>query len=272
MANLPINPAVSMSTLKSRILNPSLTSYYSVIINGFPDNPDNSKDSLKKLVESDLGLPYDSELMELTCMEASLPGSRVATIDINNDYLGVMQKNAYRRIYDDTIDLTFLVTKDSNYQQIRVFESWIKYITGGDVDNPMNDDYITRIRYPKYYKTTMQIAKFEKDTGYKETKTSQILVYEFKEVFPLSINSMPVTYDVPDILKVSVGLSYSRYSIKKEQYSNSLFDSNQNNQGQTPRSSTSNTAEEKAIIQSQSSVINRRGTLIPRGNFKANQP
>jgi len=231
MANLPINPAVSMSTLRSRILNPSLTSYYSVIINGL-------KDGVKKLVEDDLGLPYDSELMELTCMEASLPGSRVATIDINSDYLGVMQKNAYRRIYDDTMDLTFLVTKDSNYQQIRVFESWIKYITGGDVDNPMNNDYVTRTRYPDDYKTTMQIAKFEKDAGYKETKTSQILVYEFKEVFPLSINSMPVTYDAPDTLKVSVGLSYSRYSIKKQQYSNTLFDGNGNFEGQLLKGST----------------------------------
>jgi len=237
MANLPINPAVSMSTLKSRILNPSLTSYYSVIINGLPDIKDKETNtSVKKLVESDLGLPYDSELMELTCMEASLPGSRVATIDINNDYLGVMQKNAYRRIYDDTIDLTFLVTKDSNYQQIRVFESWIKYITGGDVDNPMNDNYITRIRYPKDYKTTMQIAKFEKDTGYKETNTTEILVYEFKDVFPLSINSMPVTYDAPDILKVSVGLSYSRYSVKKQQYINNIKPTDE--RGQIPKQST----------------------------------
>jgi len=45
-------------------------------------------------------------------MEANLPGSSLATIE-TLDYMGVTERHAYRRLYDDTIDFTFLVTQDS---------------------------------------------------------------------------------------------------------------------------------------------------------------
>ena len=226
MSNIPVNPGVNMSTLKSRILNPALTSFYSVDIVP-PSN-------LLSQINSELGLDYDKELFELTCIEASLPGSQLATIDIDNDYMGVSQKNIYRRMYDNSIDLTFLVTKDSNYQQIRFFEMWMKYASGEDIIGRMDGpDFYTRIRYPTDYKSEIRIAKYERDLGSKVTSGSkEFLGYYFTEAFPLSISSMPISYDASDTLKATVSISYSRYYVKREVYSTEL------SQPQTDRPST----------------------------------
>ena len=44
--------------------------------------------------------------INLMCCEASLPGSNLATFDINNDRTGVTEKHVHRRIFDDRIDLS----------------------------------------------------------------------------------------------------------------------------------------------------------------------
>jgi len=216
MSNIPVNPGVNMSTLKSKILNPALTSFYTVDVVEPPN--------LKSLINSELGIDYDRELFEMTCIEASLPGSQLATIDIDNDYMGVSQKNIYRRMYDNSIDLTFLVTRDSNYQQIRFFEMWMKYASGEDVIGRMDGpDFYTRIRYPTDYKSEIRIAKYEKDLGSKTNPgTKEFLGYYFVDAFPISISSMPISYDASDTLKATVSISYSRYYIKREQYSTEL--------------------------------------------------
>lgn len=210
MSNLPVTPGVTMNALKSRILNPAMTSVYSVII------PQPS--GLKAFLDGDIGITYDQELMELTCMEASLPGSSLATIEVNNDYMGITEKNAYRRMYDDTMDFTFMVTQDSNYQQIRFFDSWMRYIAReGFKDNVENTElFYTRVRYPDEYQTQIQIAKYEKNLGSGNETTVPLLVYNFVDAFPKSINSTPVSYDASELLKVTVSFSYTRYYIKKD--------------------------------------------------------
>ena len=62
-----------------------------------------------------------------------LPGSALATHDKTNDYMGVTEKLAYRRIYDETLDMTFYV--DKKYKIIEFFEGWIDWISGVG-DNP----------------------------------------------------------------------------------------------------------------------------------------
>ena len=106
--NRPIHPATRMNTLKDRILNPSLSAYYSVV---FPMPTFGGLSSM-----------YNGELLTLTCTEAALPGSSIATFEQQNDYMGVTERHAYRRMYDETIDFTFLVTQNSDYVQIRFFD------------------------------------------------------------------------------------------------------------------------------------------------------
>ena len=68
------------------------------------------------------------EIVRLSCAEASLPGSSLATTEINNDYTGVTEKHAYRRLYDSQASFTFYVDKE--YRIIDFFENWIAYISG----------------------------------------------------------------------------------------------------------------------------------------------
>jgi len=200
MPNLGINFGVSMNKLKSRILNPSLTSVYSVIM------PQPSFGTSPKV---------DGELLELTCMEASLPGSSIATVETSRDYHGIIERHAYTRLYDDSIDLTFLVTLDSNYLQIRFFDYWMKYIVGESdyTDRQLRNKIVQRARFPDDYKSTMKVVKFEKDLGSGNDLFSNVLEYEFVDVFPKSMNTIPVSYDTSQLLKVTVSMNYTRYFI-----------------------------------------------------------
>lgn len=209
MSNLGISPSVSMNKLKSRILNPALTSIYSVLI-GRPAQQSNAPK---------FNFPaFNQELLELTCVEASLPGSSLATIETNRDYQGIVERHAYSRLYDETIDFTFMVTLDSNYMQIRFFDYWMKYIVGEDVaENTLKKrTFNTRVKYPAYYQTdTLKIVKFEKDLGSGNARTGNILVYNFMQAFPKALNTINISYEGSQVLKSTVSFTYSRYFISE---------------------------------------------------------
>ena len=89
----------SVTQIKNTLLSPSLTSHFEVEI-PVPTN-------LRSILGS------NQEQLNLQCSEASLPGSSLATSEINNSFHGVTERHAYRRIYDDRIDLTFYVDADN---------------------------------------------------------------------------------------------------------------------------------------------------------------
>ena len=206
-----------VSELKSKILQPALTSHYEVRIFTPPG-----------LTSSNANLSsYDQDLMTVYCTEASLPGSSLNTFEINNDYNGATERHAYRRMYDERIDLTFYVD-GRNYLSIKFFELWMDYIDGSiDPDNlppatgddltseeitetkpKLQRDYTYRVRYPKgakgYQADHIEITKFEKDYNRR-------IRYDFLDAYPIAINSMPISYDGSDLLKCTVGISYKRY-------------------------------------------------------------
>ena len=148
--------------------------------------------------------------INLSCCEASLPGSQLATFEVNNDYQGITQTYAHRRMYDNSLSLTFYV--DSfNYNVIKLFENWIDYVVGG-YDDPTSkqDRSFNRLNYPEtdwtgYVSDSLIIKKIEKDL----TKAS--LRYNFRDIYPYSINSMQLSYDSSQLLKCSVQFRYTKY-------------------------------------------------------------
>ena len=192
-----------VSDIKANLLRPATTSHFEVEI-PLIDALYNKWNGVGK-----------QDKIELMCSETVLPGSNLATFDINNDRTGVTEKHVHRRIFDDRIDLTFYV--DSGlYRPIRFFEDWISYITNGrnipddDQDNLlMASNYNYRMRYPNDYmaKQGLVVRKFEKDH-------QNILEYEFVNTFPLAINSIPVSYDTSSLLKCTVSMSYIRYYVR----------------------------------------------------------
>ena len=133
-----------VSDVKANLLRPATTSHFEVeipLIDALARKWDTSKQGK----------------INLMCCEASLPGSNLATFDVNNDRTGVTEKRVHRRIFDDRIDLSFYVDAGL-YQPIKFFEQWMSYITNGrlisDPDQEtqlMQPSYDYRMRYPDSY-------------------------------------------------------------------------------------------------------------------------
>ena len=150
--------------------------------------------------------PFLSRTAGILCNAASLPTTAYATADIRDNFMGVPQQFAHTRIYTD-IDFQFYI--DEDYTLLKIFEGWMEYISSGANDFTTQEDraFYRRMKYPDSYKcNTMYINKFEKN--YKRT-----LRYRFVNVFPKSINTIPVTYGPADVLKVSVNFNYDRYIV-----------------------------------------------------------
>ena len=193
-------------SLKDKLLNPALTSQYEVKI---PVGAGNLNAILKKYAPS----TAEQQTLNISCSEASLPGSSIATFELKNDYTGVTERYAHRRMYDDRIDFTFYVDADK-YLAIRFFESWMRFVTGesgpradGSEMELKSFGYHYRMNYPKEYRCEgLKIVKFERNRR-------NSLEYEFVGAYPISVSSMPVGYDSSSLLKCTVSMTYLRYVI-----------------------------------------------------------
>lgn len=206
----PVVKKVPIKDLKSKLLRPALTSHFICEFTpprtGFiTDRVSTAPDKL-----------YDR--LALACSDASLPGSSLTTNEIIDDFTGVTERHAYRRLYDDRADFTFYVDADE-YYVIRFFESWIGYAVNEQYRS--NREYTYRANWPNNYCVdTLTITKFERDYELGETGVLNIipskfnvraLQYNFVKAFPISINSMPVSYEQSQLLKCTVSFTYSRY-------------------------------------------------------------
>ena len=159
------------------------------------------------------------------CKATSLPGSSLATHEIANDFYGVTQKHAYRRQYDNSIDLTFFIDKD--YQTLYTFEGWMEYIMPLMGQNVKGGNSYFTAQYPDSYRTEIYLHKFNKDhdgvDGFAENaravkyaygKPGEI-VYTFLGAFPQNISSAVVSYDPSSNLEFTVTFAYERYITDK---------------------------------------------------------
>ena len=206
----------NIADIKANLLHPALTSHFEVTIpipKGFSDNPEYlNKNGLSGFRSNKLGQ------LQLMCSEAVLPGSNLATFDINDNFHGVTERHAYRRVYDDRIDLTFYVDAD-NYIPIKYFETWMKYAVGeskaegGGKLSSRKPNYFYRVNYPNLYmcEQGLKVIKFERGNRDNKSYSGSTLEYEFINSYPISIASMPVSYDSSSLLKCSVSFSYIRY-------------------------------------------------------------
>ena len=203
---------LTVSKIKSRLLNTAQSSLYRLTI----PVPQAVRDRA-----SLNSLDYDN--VNLLCCEAALPGSSLTTHESTNDYAGVTEKMAYRRMYDETISLTFYV--DREYKVLKLFETWMDYITGIDDTSTYETPYVSyRMSYPVTYKNNIFITKFEKDQFMREYSASRkasarvprtMLEYTFVNAFPLSLTSMPVSYEGAQVLKCNVSFNFIRYVQKR---------------------------------------------------------
>ena len=194
-----------MQDVKEKLGKLSLTNQYQVHFSAL-------KPTITDYLESiglDNARDFLSRDMGILCSEASLPASAFATGEVKDNFMGIPQEFAHTRLYTD-IDFTFYV--DQEYTLLRIFEGWMDYVSSGadgdgvDLGDP---GFYRRFKYPNDYKCdTMSITKFEKDI-------ERTLMYEFRNAFPKSITSLPVTYGAADLLKVTVTFNYDRYIVTR---------------------------------------------------------
>jgi len=202
----------SLSEIKNTLLHPATTNHFVVSI------PKPQGLTSQYLFEN--GVALNNDKLELLCSDALLPGSSFATHDITGDYHGSTHRHAYRRQYDDRIDLGFYVDAE-NYLPIRFFEVWMKYIAGEQIASTENGrpgvasrQYFYRMNWPKDYIQSdgLQVIKFERSSmGQTNGIRASKLTYDFVDCFPIAMQSMPVSYDGTGLLKCNVSLSYVRY-------------------------------------------------------------
>ena len=193
---------ITMSEVKEKLGKLSLSNQYQVNFSSLnktiTDYLSNlGIDSAKNFLSRDLGI---------LCSEASLPASAFATGEVKDNFMGIPQEFAHTRLYTD-IDFTFYV--DQDYTSLGIFEGWMDYISSGADVDPEEKAFYRRFRYPDDYKVnTMTITKFERNI-------KRTLMYEFKNAFPKSITSLPVTYGTADLMKVTVNFNYDRYVVNR---------------------------------------------------------
>ena len=202
----------TLSDIKANLLMPATTSHFEVSIDVSAFQGSQFSTFMKENGLGDvisLGSLEQTKLT-LSCSDASLPGSSLATHEINNDYMGVTERHVYRRIYDDRIDFSFYVDA-VQYLPIKFFEAWIKFIVNETISADPNQgsskepNFFYRVRYPDdYNKANINITKFERDYG-------SSISYDFLRCYPISITSMPVSYDASSLLKCTVSFTYVRY-------------------------------------------------------------
>ena len=190
--------------IRDKILQPSLTAHFLVHITE-PTSKKGAGDWSSFKAENNITTTGQEKLM-LLCSETVLPGSSLATHTITSDRTGVTEKHAYRRTFDERIDLTFMVNGGEDaYLPIRFFEAWMKYISVESTEVAL-PYYAYRMRYPEEYYGGLNITKFERSDDAE-------LRYNFLNVFPISVVSMPVSYDASQMMKCTVSFSYVRYWI-----------------------------------------------------------
>jgi hypothetical protein len=195
--------------IKATILRPALTSHFSIKIVPPPD-------LLKFLQDqSRFGSQFSQSFLDnlvVLCESATLPGSTLYTHEVTNDFPGVTERMAYRRQYDNQSSFTFIV--DQNYDIIEFLEGWKNFIVNEDNQELFKTRQASyRMKFKNQYAGQIAVTKFERNLGVKEDKQadSKILNYTFIDAFPISIDSMPVSYETGTVLKCSVNFTYTRY-------------------------------------------------------------
>jgi len=190
--------------IRSLFQKVATTNHYEVFFNGFA-----SLQSLRGHITTNAPLVsnfFISRDLGLLCNSAELPGTSMATAQIDGNRMGIVEKFAHTRVYTDTT-LTFYV--DSDYRVVQFFELWHDFIASGSGVSKDQKAYYNRMRYPDEYKvSTMRIQKFNKDHF-------RNVEYTFLNAFPVNVSSMPVSYDGANVLELQVTFAYDRYYFGK---------------------------------------------------------
>ena len=182
--------------------------------------------------------PSPGSALALFCSEAVLPGSTIETAEVRGLRQGVVQNYATYRSYPD-ITLTWYSQQD--YYTNDVFNAWMEYISPtrladsryGDSTRTRRNDKASfrRLKYPEFYKCSMQITSFSKNLLEKETRLEEkgspqfpsSITYFVENLFPTNIVASPLAYGKAELIKTSVTFKYEYYYVDRTSRAGETF-------------------------------------------------
>jgi hypothetical protein len=182
----------------------------------------------KELNDINLKLPENNDsgqpgaLINMFCDEAQLPNISAATGQINGRYLGEGTINyPHTRMVSD-FSLSWMC--DANMIPFKFLNAWHGFIFDEtlfkETATSLKDikDYaptrspnrINRLRYPSEYQTTLRISKTERGKNAPNGRVSLVCLLE--NVYPYSIDAVPLSYGSSQITRVSANFYYTRHT------------------------------------------------------------
>ena len=205
----------------------SLTTGYNVIWN-FPTVKDGSvKDGLDDLFP---GWEQDESPINMMVEEAQLPNIQSATGQLQGRYLGENQiQYPYARLYSD---VSFTWMCDANLTPLKFFHYWYNYMySGSESSDEIGLDESgksfggvkslantsgsisreVRMKYPETYLAKCIVIKTEPGAATVDDRASMAFVLE--DIFPYSIDTVPLSYGTSQLTKVSVNFHYAKHTV-----------------------------------------------------------
>ena len=163
-------------------------------------------------------------LINIFCDEAQLPNISAAVGQINGRYLGEGIVNyPHTRIVSD-FSLTWMC--DANMIPFKFLNAWHGFIFDETMfeENPTGSSLrdiksfalkrapnrVNRLNYPEEYQATLRISKAERGQNAPNSRVSLVCVLE--NVYPYSIDAVPMSYGSSQITRVSANFYYTRHT------------------------------------------------------------
>ena len=186
-------------------------------------------DHLNRVVEN---YNASDSLFKMLCDEAQLPNVQSATGQLQGRYLGENQVSyPYAKFYTD---LTLGWMCDANMTPLKFLTAWHSFIfgRGGDGENfsdkikfaganqklddlkdtkPRNLQRPVRLNYPSKYLADLRITKTEKGPQAPNARAS--MMYILEDIYPYSIDAVPMSYGTSQITKVTANFYYAKHTV-----------------------------------------------------------
>ena len=253
-----------ISDIRPLFTNLAQTSHYEVKFGGLPN------ELIYYLRRRGISSRFIAEDAGLLCFNAVLPTTQIATVNIDNNYIGITETFAHRRQYQD-ISFEFYV--DNNYNTLKFLEHWMEFIASGasepidgtnlPINSNVDEGYFIRMQYPKDYKSNRtKIIKFDRD--YRRE-----LEYTFIGLYPYNIASIPVSYGQSDIMKIQATFKIDRYVIGKSYSFDYIVDRDNDKLSNQPRPQPTTQPQPRLVPRSPGSIPSNGVELFPAGQSLA---
>lgn len=153
-------------------------------------NPENIVGSLLSGNFNAGNLINDPRDISILCQSVTLPGRNISTFDHQD--VRTLNKHPYT-VIDDDVQMSFLLTND--YYMRQMFDNWMSGIFD-------NENY--RVGYKKDFAVDVVIQQLNQ-------KNIPVYGVRLEKAFPVSMDSIELSQETSDVVKMSVTFAYDKY-------------------------------------------------------------